>query len=75
MFNEWCLKEGVVMPKLEYPAYFDGGLLGMKCKEEIQHREAYLYVPLKMVMSLTKAQIHPVLSLIIKENEDCFSPD
>jgi hypothetical protein len=22
MFNEWCKKEGVIMPKLEYPAIF-----------------------------------------------------
>ena len=35
MFNEWCAKEGVYMPKLEYPANFDGGLLGARCKEDI----------------------------------------
>ena len=22
MFNEWCQKEGLIMPKCEYPCYF-----------------------------------------------------
>ena len=35
LFNEWCAKEGVHMPKLEYPAYFEGGLLGTKVTEDI----------------------------------------
>lgn len=53
MFDEWCKLEGVVMPKLQYPAYFDGGeLLGVKCLEQIEHREAYMFIPLKMVISL-----------------------
>ena len=30
-FKKWCIKEGVIMPKLEYPAYFNG-IRGMKCK-------------------------------------------
>ena len=55
MFNEWCSKEGVIMPKLEYPAFFDGGLIGIRCTEDIQHREAYILVPLKMLMSIKKA--------------------
>ena len=54
------------MPKLEYPAYFEGGLLGVRCKEDIEHREAYLFVPYKMLMSVGKAQKHPVLGEIIK---------
>ena len=60
------------MPKLQYPAYFEGGLLGMKCTEDIQHHEGYLYVPYKMVMSVAKAQKHPVLKKIMDENPDCF---
>ena len=73
MFNAWCKKEGVVMPKLQYPAYFDNGeLLGVKCLEQIEHREAYMFVPLKMVMSLQKAWEHPVLGKIIDENPEVF---
>ena len=33
MFNEWCKKEGILMPKLEYPAVFENGLIGVKCKK------------------------------------------
>jgi len=40
------------MPKLEYPAYFEHGLLGVKCTEDIGHREAFMYIPYKMVFSV-----------------------
>ena len=35
MFNQWCAAEGVIMPKLAYPAYFEGGLLGARCTADI----------------------------------------
>jgi len=60
------------MPKLEYPAYFEGGLLGVSCKEDIEHREVYLYVPYKMMMSVKGTQEHPVLGEIIKKHPECF---
>ena len=44
-FNAWCLKEGIIMPKLQYPAFFEEGLIGTKVIEDILHREVYLYVP------------------------------
>lgn len=69
MFNKWCQEQGVIMPKIEYPAFFDGGLIGMRCKEEVKHREAYIFIPLKMVMSIGKAIIHPVVGRIIRENK------
>jgi len=31
MFNEWCKNEGVIMPKLEYPAIFQDDLIGVRC--------------------------------------------
>ena len=40
------------MPKIEYPAWFEGGLLGAKVIEDIQHREAYIYVPYKLIITL-----------------------
>ena len=55
------------MPKLEYPAYFDG-LKGLQVKEEIQYREGFLYVPTKMIITIAKAKNHPVVGKIIKEN-------
>ena len=35
LFLDWCDKEGLYMPKLEYPAYFEGGLMGTRVKEDI----------------------------------------
>jgi hypothetical protein len=61
------------MPKLEYPAYFDGGLLGTKVKEDIEHREAYLYVPYKLMISVKDTQNHEILARLITENPEFFS--
>jgi len=36
LFLNWCKQEGVVMPKLEYPADFNG-LTGIRCLEDIEH--------------------------------------
>lgn len=36
------------MPKLEFPAFFEGGLLGVRIKEDINHNEAFLSVPMKI---------------------------
>jgi len=47
-FKKWCEDNGVKMPKLEYPAFFDGGLLGVRIKEDINHNEAFLSVPMKI---------------------------
>ena len=40
------------MPKAEYPAYFEGGLVGVRAKEPIEHREAFLSVPYDMIISV-----------------------
>ena len=53
-FVAWCKKEGVHMPKVDFPAYFEDGLMGLKAKEDIQHREVFLYVPYKMIISVKK---------------------
>jgi len=71
-FKKWCAKEGVLMPKLEFPATFENGLVGMKCKETIENREAYLYVPYKMMLSAKMVSSDPVLGPLISENPECF---
>ena len=35
MFLKWCKEEGVIMPKLQYPAYFENGLVGVRCTSDI----------------------------------------
>ena len=63
------------MPKLEYPAYFEGGLLGVKCKEDIEHREVYLYVPYKMMLTVKDTQSHPILGEVIQQHPECFEEE
>ena len=52
MFLDWCIKEGVIMPKLEYPAKFENGVIGVRCCEDIENREAFLAVPYKMILNV-----------------------
>ncbi len=54
-YNKWCKDNGVHMPKLEYPAVFEGGLIGARVTEEIAHREAFIFVPYKMLSTVGKA--------------------
>ena len=68
IFNDWCKREGMIYPKLEFPAYFEGGLQGVKCSDSIEHQEAYLYVPYKMIMSVGKAINHPILGKMIENS-------
>ena len=62
------------MPKCEYPAYFENGLLGVRAKEPIKNREAFIYIPFKLLFTLNKVENNPILSKIISENPECFSP-
>ena len=73
MFNRWCEENGVLMPKLEYPAYFDDGLIGVRCKEDIQHREAFLFVPYKIMMCTKKAQNDLICGPIILDHPYIFN--
>ena len=75
IFNEWCAKNGIIYPNQEYPAYFEGGLVGVKALAPIEHRDAFLKVPFKCMMSIDKAQNHPELGKVIKENPQMFHED
>ena len=60
------------MPKLEYPSYFEGGLVGVRATQPIEYRESFLAVPYKMFFSVDGASRHPVLGQIIRENPHLF---
>ena len=55
-FAKWAAENGIKMPKLEYPSFFEGGLVGLKVKEEINHNEAFLSVPMKCMLTVDKAR-------------------
>jgi hypothetical protein len=57
---------------LEYPAYFEGGLIGVKVTEDIQHRECFLAVPYSKMITTTSVQAHPVLGPIISQHKKVF---
>ena len=52
VFNKWLDDEGVIMPKLQYPAYFEGGLVGVSATAPIKHRESFLAIPYKSTKNL-----------------------
>jgi len=63
------------MPKLQYPATFEGGLIGTKITKDILHREVYLYVPYKMIISVQNTQEHEVLKAVIDAHPEVFNED
>ncbi len=67
-FLVWCKEVGIYSPKIEYPYFFEGGLIGARVKEPIAHREAFIFVPYKAIISLDKCFEHDVISQVYREN-------
>jgi hypothetical protein len=60
-FTDWCKEVGILYPKIDYPAFFKGGLVGGKVNAPIEHREAFLFVPYTVIISLDKCLRDPAL--------------
>lgn len=60
------------MPGQDYPAYFEGGLIGVRATEPIAHRQAFISVPSKCLVTLDMVKEHEQLGPIIDENPDWF---
>lgn len=75
VFNEWCDKVGIRSPKLEYPAFFGNGLLGSRVTTPIEHREAFLFVPFKAMISVDKALRDPEMGDFYEKNPQLFTKD
>lgn len=69
----WCKQVGVICPKLEYPHFFEGGLVGVRAKAPIPHRQAFLFVPQSVIISLDKCKSCTALQPIFTENPQIFS--
>ena len=61
--------------KLEYPATFDHGLIGVRAKKDIEHREAFLFVPFKLLITMELAHNHPIIGHVYKENPQLFTKE
>lgn len=72
MFNEWAAKNGALTPKMQWPAWFDDGLLGAKVIADVQHREAHTLVPFRMILSCKRTRAHPILGPICEKYPACF---
>ena len=59
-------------PKITYPAFFEGGLVGCKVNAPIAHREAFLFVPYSAIMSYIKCLKDPEISHFYEENPKIF---
>lgn len=74
-FKAWCQEKGVLMNKLEFPAEFQDGLVGVRVTEDIEHNESFLFVPYEVILSVSKAQEDKAINSIILEHPECFSED
>lgn len=72
-FNAWCKQVGIICPKIEYPAFFEGGLVGGKVTAPIEHREAFLCIPYNVIISIDKCVKDPVLKQFYGENSQLFT--
>ena len=63
------------MPSVEYPAFFDDGLMGFRATKKIKHREMIIAVPYEIVMSNHKALEDPILGKVFKENPALFGEE
>ena len=63
------------MPKLEYPALFDGELIGVRVKEDIHHNEAFCCVPLHLSISVDGALKTKELKEIIDAHPELFNEE
>lgn len=63
------------MPKLEYPAYYENGLVGIRCTADIGNREAFLSVPYKMMLTANKVKTNKALETLISNHPSCFDEE
>jgi hypothetical protein len=74
-FNQWCKDNGILAPKITYPEFFDGGLVGGMVNAPIEHREVFLCVPYKVIISVDKCLKDPVLKDFYSQNQQLFGKE
>jgi hypothetical protein len=63
-----------VFPKLHFPAYFEGGLVGVSALETIEHGDMIISVPFGMLISDLTAKSDPLIGKIVLKNPKFFNP-
>ena len=72
-FHKWLKENGVKYDSIEYPVAFgkNGDLVGIAAKRPIGPEEAYLYVPLKLIINDDKI-LKSDIAYIIERHQDVF---
>lgn len=73
-FNRWCDENDIVHPAVRYPVAFGptGGLVGVVATREIGIGEAYVYVPLKCIISESKFRADPQIGHLLDKYPELF---
>ena len=73
-FNQWAKENGVISSAVRYPVAFgeSGQLIGCAAKRPIGFNEAFLYVPMRLVICESKI-LQSELGPIIKKHPDVFT--
>jgi hypothetical protein len=74
-FQDWCKKEGIKHPKVQYPTMFGAGeskYPGMIALEDIAPGEAIVKVPSKLIINTKVAYMCPELQQVWYENPETF---
>lgn len=74
-FYNWCKKQGIWNPKVQYPVMFGAGdsqYPGMMALEDIGPDESFIKVPSRLIVSTAKAWREPALQHVYYENPEVF---
>jgi hypothetical protein len=71
-FTKWCQSLGIMHPKIDYPWFFESGLIGCRVNTPISQREAFLFVPYTAVLSADRCWRDPDLKDFYAENPQLF---
>lgn len=72
-FIDWCFENGLILNKCQFPAYFgDDQLRGIIATEDINPKEAIMFVPNKLLITDKMIRKHEVLAPIIEKYLDVF---
>ena len=66
----WLHKNGVLFPKVQFPAYFDG-VCGSMAKDDIHPQEAFIFVPNKLLITTELAR-QSVLQKMFSQHPELF---
>jgi hypothetical protein len=67
-YMEWCKWIGIISPKVEFPAVFKNGLMGVRALKDIEHRQMIMAIPMKSILTTEMAKECPfgeILTLVV----------